>query len=562
MRRAYRMAILASLAYHDFRDDDDDDDDDGHHHHHHHPNGNERDTETTSRVGGGGSGNSSWRSFALVDDPIPSNYLAKMTGYDDDDEMTSTRGGIGTTSSSMERTRDKKGKWDRIRRISSGILDRFRVKLCQTRHGLHRLAIREMSSYSLVSPSLRPTNNDSAATSTTKDICKRRVRRTREGGKRYNVEWILSDWHETNANIRWHDTDLIIATSGTSDVVIAFAGTAGPADAVTSIQTLEPASHSGLFDRRWGGGGIDDATNSSTTATSPPSSSLEGNIHRGYLNAYARVMRGNIRRLEYDYHDDVVGGNRPSALSPKFFTTLDDYYNECMTMQGRMNASIDREDSFAITTKKTTNRNKKKRQTKKQRGGHQDMCRTSGYRLMDILRNVTTSALRSGRNVHIVGHSLAGALATIHALDVAMNYDSVTAPMDRLHLWTFGAPEMADSLFFESAGSISQRLRDFLGDPRRHHRYVTQSVKNCDTDVVASITSNALNRGRAVRRLGGVRGDVVHMNEPTFLLDNATGVELHELRTYLRGISHSSSSPHGLRTDFPSQVKSWLGENT
>ena len=181
---------------------------------------------------------------------------------------------------------------------------------------------------------------------------------------------------------------------------------------------------------------------------------------------------------------------------------------------------------------------------------------------MDILCNVTTSALRSGRNVHLVGHSLGGALATIHALDVAMNYDRRAAPMERLHLWTFGAPEIADSLFFESAGCLSRRMRDFFADKVRHHRYVTQSTKNCGTDVVASITSSALNRGRALRRLGGVRGDVIHVNEPSFLLCNATGVELHELRTYLRGISSSGSSSreNPLLTDFPSHIKSWLGE--
>ena len=35
-------------------------------------------------------------------------------------------------------------------------------------------------------------------------------------------------------------------------------------------------------------------------------------------------------------------------------------------------------------------------------------------------------------------------------------------------------------------------------------------------------------------RLEGLQGDVLHVNEPSFLLCNATGVELHELRTYER----------------------------
>jgi hypothetical protein len=55
-----------------------------------------------------------------------------------------------------------------------------------------------------------------------------------------------------------------------------------------------------------------------------------------------------------------------------------------------------------------------------------------------------------------------------------------------------------------------------------------------------------------------MRGDMIHVNEPSFLLSNVTGVELHELRTYMRGISSSgSSSPeNALRTDFPSHIKS------
>ena len=512
-REAYRMAILASLAYHDFRDDD----------------------KFPTR----------WASFALMDDPPPSRYLA-MIGSDDGREASHA-------SSTSSAWRDKKR--DRMRRRATGIVDRFQVKLCQSRHGLLRLAIQKtptLQSIRHLMISLRLPYKDTAITSTTKDKCKRKILHRKEGGKRFNVEWILSDWHEKEANIRWHDTDLIIATSGTSDLVIAFAGTSSPADALTNIQTLEPASHSGLFEQRRGA--ADDAN--STAA----SSSLGGNIHRGYLNAYARVVRGKIRRL---VGDDDVGSRRPAG-SLIVSKTLDDYYNECMTIQKHMNASAHRDDAAAMPTTKPTDddRNKKRHKKKRQREGNQSACRSSGRRLMDILRNVTTSALRSGRNVHLVGHSLAGSLATIHALDVALNYDRASAPMENLHLWTFGAPEVADSIFFESVGHRSRRLRDFLADTRRHHRYVTQSIKNCGTDVVASITSSALNRGRTVRRLGGVRGDVVHVNEPSFLLCNATGVELHELRTYLSGISSSGSSSHELRTDFPPQIKSWLGEET
>ena len=177
--------------------------------------------------------------------------------------------------------------------------------------------------------------------------------------------------------------------------------------------------------------------------------------------------------------------------------------------------------------------------------------------MIDILRDVTTPSLKSGRTVHLVGHSLAGALATIHALDIVMNYAHI--PIKNLHLWTFGAPEVADSHFWESAGSQSLRLRNFFSDKTRYHRYVTQSEKNCATDIVASIASKSLNR-RAVRRLGGVRGDVIHTIEPSFLLCNVTAGSLHDLKTYLSGISSQISGDNKLNTDFPAHLQNWLGE--
>jgi len=129
-------------------------------------------------------------------------------------------------------------------------------------------------------------------------------------------------------------------------------------------------------------------------------------------------------------------------------------------------------------------------------------------------------------------------------------------PINKLHLHTFGAPEIADSLFYESLGTLSPRLRHFLSDPNRFHRYVTQSGKT--TDMVASITSNSLNR-RGVKRLGGVRGNVIHTIEPSLLSVNITGGEsLHELTSYLRGISLMTD--YKLYTNFPSELRSWLGE--
>jgi len=485
-RKAYRMAILASLAYHDFRDPEDWLVHDGY--------------NMTNY------NNTSW-AFSLADDPPPAPYLAE---YDD-----------GSVSLSWEKRRN------RIQRIVAGIVARFRVLFCQTRYKVARI----------VPEKLRLSKPYHRTNMTAVQQCKQKLLQKHEGGKRYSVDWVLNDWHEEKAKIRWHDTDLIIATSGKSDIVLAFAGTTSAADALTNLQTLEPASHSGLFNQK--------AVTNSTNST------VEGNIHRGFLNAYARVVRGKIRK---------INKNHSRSTSTK---SLHDYFNKCIIQQ-----HAPQSNSTAIATIKQNKSNnvimklvnkRKKRHDKKKdimRKRNKNVCRSHENRLMDILRDVTTNSLQSGQTVHLVGHSLAGALATIHALDIVMNH--VDTPIDRLHLWTFGAPEVADSLFFESAGTRSPRLRAFFSDDARFHRYVTQSEKNCATDTVASITSKSLNR-RVVRRLGGVRGNVIHTIDPSFLLCNVSGAELHELGTYLSGLSLLSPK-HTLSTDFSSQMKSWLGE--
>ena len=61
------------------------------------------------------------------------------------------------------------------------------------------------------------------------------------------------------------------------------------------------------------------------------------------------------------------------------------------------------------------------------------------------------------------------------------------------------------------------------------------------------------------QRLGGVRGNVIHTIEPSLLSVNITGGEsLHELTSYLRGISLMTD--YKLYTNFPSELRSWLGE--
>jgi len=507
-RRAYRMAILASLAYYDFRDTK------------HLLTGDGNTTSYNSHDG------VSWE-FSLEDDPSPAEYLVKGNANSH-----------SLLSLSWGRRRNQ------MLRITMRIVASFRVSLCRIHYNIARL-VEHDKVIQLVPAASKLSKSFQATNATITQQCKQKLLQNHELGRRYDVQWALSNWYEQEGTLRWHDTDLIIATSGTSEIVLAFAGTASAADAVTNLQTLEPASHSGLFNQN--------STASSTNMT------LEGNIHRGFLNAYARVTRGNMQKLK----------KTPSGSTS--ITSLDNIFSECMVKQRRPQnystavATIKQKKpdnavrkliNNALTIKNTMRRKK----TDAIRQHNIRICHSKGNSLMGILRNVTTESLNNGRTVHVVGHSLAGSLATMHALDIVINH--ADTPVDRLHLWTFGAPEVADSLFFESAGRMAPRLLDFVRDGARVHRYVTRSeINGDDRDPVTTITSKSLDR-RGRRRLGGVRGGpVVHPVEPTSVSCNATGGELHELRSYLSGISSSLSPKHALSTDFPPPLRSWLGES-
>ncbi|EJK65249.1 hypothetical protein THAOC_13913 [Thalassiosira oceanica] len=321
---------------------------------------------------------------------------------------------------------------------------------------------------------------------------------------------------ENAAKIKWHDTDLIVA-SGRNELVIALAGSASFGDLITNIQTFEPgkiarlccrfvnlslelgssASHSGLFE-------------------------TDGGLHRGFVNSYSRVNRGKVRRLNREI---------------KSVQVLEDMLDRC---ESSRNSNFG--DTYGINGTNAVNGtsyveiSNEKRRRRKQKNVKRKTCHSRGVKLMDALKNATFEALRSGRTVHLVGHSLAGAIAQLLSMDIVLNKRDVQTR--RLHLWTFGSPEIADSQFYSSVWNTSPRLSKFFSG-KRFHRYVTQSIETCNTDVIASITSKSLNH-RAMRRIGGVGGDVVHWIEPTHVLSNATGVNLHELRSYINGLSVTS----------------------
>ena len=159
-------------------------------------------------------------------------------------------------------------------------------------------------------------------------------------------------------------------------------------------------------------------------------------------------------------------------------------------------------------------------------------------------------------------------------------------PISNLHLWTFGAPQVADDIFFQSAVNVVPRLRSFVQG--RFHRYVTLS-DTCEVDFVSTVTEKALPshipnlRGRAARHLGGLKGNAVHFADPHYLLTldqhdttdssnnnkewsifktkTSSAIDAHSMPNYLEGISRESRE-HPLSTDLPLGVREWMGEDT
>lgn len=179
-----------------------------------------------------------------------------------------------------------------------------------------------------------------------------------------------------------------------------------------------------------------------------------------------------------------------------------------------------------------------------------------------------------------------GGLATLLVLDIIINFPHV--PVSKLHLWTFGAPQVADKRFFLSAIQVVPRLRSFVQQKHgRFHRFVTMSDK-CEADLVSTLVEKALPfhrrnlRGRAARRLGGARHAAVHFADPHFLLtphqfDNGanssiettetrlintttrSAIAAHSIVNYVDAISRESKD-HPLSTDLPFEIRAWLRE--
>ena len=281
----------------------------------------------------------------------------------------------------------------------------------------------------------------------------------------FTLKWFFNDWKEKGI---WHDTELLVAESEDS-VAIAFRGSDSPADLVTNSQTMEPVTHSAYF----------------------RNCSL-GAVHRGMLNAYTRVDRGMLVRLERGGSNNEAGAS--SCVLTPFSQVFDRVFGDCTS---RRNASS--------TTSGSVD------------GIHS--CYVVDVPLAEILVTAIKTAITSGKRVLLSGHSLGGALATLLSLDLHWNHPSassdpgqgvkVNSLWDKLgrklfsdrpspvsaskqwgnvHVYTFGEPEFADTLLQSTLASGSSEVGTFLED--RYKRLVSlSSAPQCKPDIVTGIAS-------------------------------------------------------------------------
>jgi Lipase (class 3) len=188
---------------------------------------------------------------------------------------------------------------------------------------------------------------------------------------------------------------------------------------------------------------------------------LKGSIHRGFLNAYSRVERGSVLRL----CDDSNCTLSSSALHRR--------YSHCVAETSNMEAPIPKErdfDQYDVEAERKARKNSNDTYTttlqetreesivrKRGRRG----CKVKDKKLMTILRELVIDYLTTpGRSVLLAGHSLGGSLATLHALDIIINFPNV--PVHTLEVWTFGGAQVSDDAFLESALAVAPRLQHFL----------------------------------------------------------------------------------------------------
>lgn len=314
-RRAYRMAVLAKLAYYDFQREFD---------------SRSADSKNWSVV--------QEYSFALVDDPQPPPLLlsstelklsARRASQTLETEISSKRIIMGGSlvirlQLFLCRARNSFVKWRKsIARTIMDARNRKEMMEAETQSSRTNTTNRARNGNTAGFNQTRPQKND-----TIKNRCRRSLFDKYEAGHRYHVEWALQNWHEASMpKVKWHDTDLIIARSGDSEIVLSFAGTASAADQFTNIQTFEPVGHSGIF------GNASNIT-------------LSGAIHRGFLNAYSRVVTGKIFRL-CDVPSPLMRANhrRGNICKVEITRSLHKRYDGCLEQQQQQNITQEKQYS-------------------------------------------------------------------------------------------------------------------------------------------------------------------------------------------------------------------------
>jgi hypothetical protein len=292
--------------------------------------------------------------------------------------------------------------------------------------------------------------------------------------RRFTFQYWLFDWYESGvAKLNFHDTDVLIATrDNDGSLVLAFGGTSSAADALTNLQTFEPANHSNFYhggemadttpqlhqphplQPRWSSwhrrlwkqtnndnADFNDMHHHSNNYT------IQGSLHRGFLNAYSRVNRGSALRLccpgpsrprrhhrihpppfhmNHDKRSQPVSYLETTQLHKLFWNCTyethnhyHDYHHD--DQNEKMNGHTNKEDVDAKTKTPTTVSPTKNLQednndatttttTAKppsvQRRRKGPGCFSKGTNLSSILVDLAATALREGKTVHLTGHSL------------------------------------------------------------------------------------------------------------------------------------------------------------
>ena len=283
----------------------------------------------------------------------------------------------------------------------------------------------------------------------------------------YRLDYALYNWYEPTSvkGVNFHDTDVLISTTTTTGVssstpalVIAFAGTTSLANAVTNVQNFVPANYSRFFEPRQqhstDNANTEPTRPSSSSSTSPLSSSIiQGSLHRGFLHAYSRVVRGSVLRMSSSSSSTTKSNANENTntqvgddstiilddLHKLFGHCTSDYSSNGQGESNNINTNVDHDmtnkhddenddiddemgknmDSDDGSTHSTSSdggsdkpqsprKKKKKKLTSSSRsikhGGCNFWKKEEELRLSEILKGLVNKALQLGWRVHVTGH--------------------------------------------------------------------------------------------------------------------------------------------------------------